>query len=113
MKMHGPSYKKNIIDMFRASTRNCLSSGVLCKQRTAVHHRLYRVNDSTAVKMHCEILLSCQYSETNVMHFLFSLLRIKGLYMFRALLVHPQEALHKRHSICCVSVMSVGCNHMT
>jgi hypothetical protein len=35
-----------------------------------------------------------QYSETNVMHFLFSLLRIKGLYMFRALLAHPQEALH-------------------
>jgi hypothetical protein len=30
-----------------------------------------------------------QYSETNVMHFLLSLLRIKGLYMFRALLAHP------------------------
>jgi hypothetical protein len=25
------------------------------------------------------------------MHFLFSLLRIKGLYMFQALLTHPQE----------------------
>jgi hypothetical protein len=35
-----------------------------------------------------------QYDKTNVMHFLFSLLRIKGLYMFRALLAHPQEALH-------------------
>jgi hypothetical protein len=34
-----------------------------------------------------------RYSETNVMHFLFSLLRIKGLYMFRALLAHPQEVL--------------------
>jgi hypothetical protein len=34
-----------------------------------------------------------QYSETNFMHFLFNLLRIKGLYMFRELLVHPQEAL--------------------
>jgi hypothetical protein len=33
-------------------------------------------------------------SGTNVMHFLFNLLRIIGLYMFRALLVHPQEALH-------------------
>jgi hypothetical protein len=32
-----------------------------------------------------------QYNETNVMHFSFSLLRIKGLYMFRALLAHPQE----------------------
>jgi hypothetical protein len=45
-----------------------------------------------------------QYSETNVMHFLFNLLRIKGLYMFRALLAHPQEALHKRHLVYCVRV---------
>jgi hypothetical protein len=52
-----------------------------------------------------------QYSETNVMHFLFNLLRIKGLYMFRASLAHPQEALHKRHLIYCVRVMSVGCRH--
>jgi hypothetical protein len=49
-----------------------------------------------------------QYSETNVMHFLFSLLRIKGLYMFRALLAHPQEALDKRHLVYCVRVLSVG-----
>jgi hypothetical protein len=28
-----------------------------------------------------------QYGEANVMHFLFDLLRIKGLYMFRALLI--------------------------
>jgi hypothetical protein len=39
-----------------------------------------------------------QYNETNVMHFLLNLLRIKGLYMFQALLAHPQESLHKRHS---------------
>jgi hypothetical protein len=32
-----------------------------------------------------------QYSETNVMHFLFNLFRIKGLYKFRALPAHPQE----------------------
>jgi hypothetical protein len=30
-----------------------------------------------------------QYSETNVMQFLLNLLRIEGLYMFRALLAHP------------------------
>jgi hypothetical protein len=42
------------------------------------------------------------------MHFLFNLLRIKGLNMFRALLAHPQEALHKRHLVYCVRVMSVG-----
>jgi hypothetical protein len=35
-----------------------------------------------------------QYSETNVMHFLLNLLKINGLYMFRALLAHPQEALY-------------------
>jgi hypothetical protein len=50
-----------------------------------------------------------QYSKINVMHFLFSLLRITGLYMVRALLVQLQEALHKRHLVYCVRVMSVGC----
>jgi hypothetical protein len=29
--------------------------------------------------------------------------------MFRALLAHPQEALHKRHLLYCVRIMSVGC----
>jgi hypothetical protein len=29
--------------------------------------------------------------------------------MFRALLAHPQEALHKRHLVYCVRLMSVGC----
>jgi hypothetical protein len=40
------------------------------------------------------------------MHFLFSLLRMRNLYMFRALLAHPQEVLHKRHLVCCVRVVS-------
>jgi hypothetical protein len=43
------------------------------------------------------------------MHFLFSLLRIKGLHMFRALLAHPQESLHKQHLVNCVCVMAVSC----
>jgi hypothetical protein len=43
------------------------------------------------------------------MHFSFNLLRIKSLYMFRALLTHPQEALHKRRVVYCVRIMSVGC----
>jgi hypothetical protein len=42
-----------------------------------------------------------QYSETNVMYFLFSLLRIKGLYMFLALVAHHQEVLHKQHLLYC------------
>jgi hypothetical protein len=54
-----------------------------------------------------------QYNETNVMHFSFNLLRIKGLYMFGALLAHPQQALHKRHFIYPVRIMSVGCGTVT
>jgi hypothetical protein len=54
-----------------------------------------------------QILKFCQCSKTSVVHFLFSLLRIKGLYMFRALLAHLQEALYKRRLVylraCCVS----------
>jgi hypothetical protein len=44
----------------------------------------------------------------SIVHFLFNLLRIKGLCMFRALLTYPQEARHKQH-LYCVRVMSVGC----
>jgi hypothetical protein len=45
------------------------------------------------------MLLFCEYSETKVIHFVFNLLRIKGLYMFRALIADPQEALHKQHLV--------------
>jgi hypothetical protein len=74
-----------------------------------------------------------QYSDTNEMNFLIILLRTKGLYMFRALLAHPQEALRNGtwYIACvlcqlaagilracyvswllvyCVRVMSVGCS---
>jgi hypothetical protein len=52
---------------------------------------------------------SHQYSEANVMHILFSLLRIKGLYVVRPLLAYHQEALHMRHLVDGVLVKSVGC----
>jgi hypothetical protein len=42
------------------------------------------------------------------MHFLFSLLRIKGLYMFRALLAYPDEALHKRPLVYLVRVSDIS-----
>jgi hypothetical protein len=32
--------------------------------------------------------------------------------MFRALLVYPQEALHKRHLVYCVRVISVACTRI-
>jgi hypothetical protein len=49
------------------------------------------------------------------MHFLLDLLRIKGLYMFRALLAHPQDALHKRLLVYtyCVRVMYPGSSQLT
>jgi hypothetical protein len=50
--------------------------------------------------------LKYQFSETNVMRFLFNLLKIKSLYIFRALLADPQEALNKRHLVYCVRVVS-------
>jgi hypothetical protein len=50
-----------------------------------------------------------QYNETNVMHFSFNLLVIKGLYIFRALLAHPQDAMYRRYLVYCVRVMSVDC----
>jgi hypothetical protein len=37
------------------------------------------------------VIYNSQFNETSVMHFYFNLLRIKGLYIFRALLGHPQE----------------------
>jgi hypothetical protein len=55
------------------------------------------------------------YSETNMTHFIFSLLRIKGLYMFRALLTHPQEVLHSGSwntlcMLCQLAAPGLNCN---
>jgi hypothetical protein len=47
-----------------------------------------------------------------VLHFLFSLLKIMGLYMFRALLAHPQEVMNKGQLVYCVRFMCVGCTSM-
>jgi hypothetical protein len=46
------------------------------------------------------------------MHALFSLLGIKGLYMFRPLLAHLQQAVHKLQLVHCVRVMSAGCTRI-
>jgi hypothetical protein len=50
-----------------------------------------------------------QYNQIYVMHFLFSLLTIMSIYMFRELFTHPQEAIHKRRLLYCLHVMSVVC----
>jgi hypothetical protein len=61
----------------------------------------------------CHCIIVYQYSEAIMMRFLFSLLRIKGLNIFQALLAHPQEVLHKQHLVYCVRVMSVDCSQLT
>jgi hypothetical protein len=43
------------------------------------------------------------------MHFLFNLSRVNDLCMFRTLLAHTQEVLHKRRLVYCVRLISVGC----
>jgi hypothetical protein len=62
------------------------------------------------------VLLTCiivyQYIKTNVIQFLLNLLRINGLYMFRALLAHPQEVPHKRRLVDYVCLMPVGCTRI-
>jgi hypothetical protein len=52
-----------------------------------------------SIKFIEDLNLVYQYSKTNEVHFLLNLLSIQGLYMFRALLAHPQDSLHKRHLI--------------
>jgi hypothetical protein len=52
-------------------------------------------------------IIEHQYSETNVIHLLFNLLRIQGLYIFLALFAHPQETLNKRQLLYRMRVMSV------
>jgi hypothetical protein len=52
----------------------------------------------TSYRFFLPCIIVYQYSETNVMHFLFSVLRNKGLYMFRTLRAHPQEALKQTAS---------------
>jgi hypothetical protein len=57
-----------------------------------------------------KLYVSCTvHHSTSVMNLLLNLLRIKDLYMFRALLAYPQEVPHNRHLVYCVRVTSVGC----
>jgi hypothetical protein len=60
---------------------------------------------SKFISMFCwPCIIVYHYNETNVMHFSFNLLRIKSLYMFRALRAHPHDALHKRHLVYCARI---------
>jgi hypothetical protein len=86
---------------------------LFCEQWVS-NKRIFPVSHNTALVSAFRlwgfaIFQAHQYNETNVMHFSFNVLRIKGLYMFRALLAHLQEALHKRYLVYCLRRMSVGC----
>jgi hypothetical protein len=62
---------------------------------------------ANAIFCFVNMLSRIQHREIDVMYILFSLLRIKGLYMFQALLAHLQEALHKQHLVYRVSTLEV------
>jgi hypothetical protein len=94
---------------------------LLCHKTTDGPTPCLTVDSSTVQQIRHELayLMFCwlciivyQYCETNMMHCVYSLLRIKGLCMFWALLDRPQEALHKRHLVYCMCVMSVGCTRI-
>jgi hypothetical protein len=56
----------------------------------------------------CIVVYLCSKNQRDAL-FVFDLLWINGLYMFRALLTHLQEALHKQQLVFCVRIMSVFC----
>jgi hypothetical protein len=85
------------------------STVVHCNPRATLRNHVFVDYIGCLNLMFCwPCIVVYQYNETNVMHFSFNLLRIKCLYMFRALLTHPQEALHKRHLVYCTRILSVG-----
>jgi hypothetical protein len=78
-----------------------------------VHHSIsvqlqyisvYQYSDSTS-----EYISTVKPTWCNFIQFI----KIKVLYTFRALLLHTQEVLHKRHLVYCMRVMSVGCTSFT
>jgi hypothetical protein len=111
LTMHHSMYIGTVTDraswyVYRYSDWPCIMVCISVQWLT-LHHGMY-ISTVTNRASWCVY----QYSETNVMQFLFSLLRIKGLYTFRALLAQPQEALHKMQLVYCVRVMSVGCTRV-
>jgi hypothetical protein len=81
---------------FETTPLDCLETS-LTTNHAAYHRRRAQMTKCTLTAT----LEGFQFSETNVMHLLFKLLRVMGLYMLRALLAHSQEALHKRHLVYC------------
>jgi hypothetical protein len=88
-----------LLNVSTISSMKSLSNNLHCIQTTLLKGYCYNAgNHILTYWMFCwPCIIVYQYSATNVMHFLFSLLRTEGLYMFRALLAHPQEVLHKWH----------------
>jgi hypothetical protein len=75
----------------RTRQQKCLHWQTWCR---SLNHSLTPITDfnrsfTSAVSNFILILSADQHSETNVIYFLFNLLRIKDHYIFRALFVHP------------------------
>jgi hypothetical protein len=87
---------------YRTPKQRIFCACVQISETSYLHHLTFIFTFSYNIKV-------TQCNETNVMHFLFNLLKIKSLYIFRTLLAHLQEVLHKRHLVYWVRVMSVGC----
>jgi hypothetical protein len=73
-----------------------------------VRSRRYILTDSKEVSIwqqskNGEVKMSDD-SIRNILNVLLTV-HLKGLYMFRTLLSHPQEALHKRNLVYCVRIM--------
>jgi hypothetical protein len=101
-KMH--TFSERFISVELSLT--CLVQIIVHHQKVCTSSLQYQsIVSATTLLSRCMVN---QYSKTNVIHFLFHLLRINGLYMFRSLLDHLQEALHKRNLVYYVRVTSVG-----
>jgi hypothetical protein len=112
-------YRPNALILTQVNSRMKMSSNrkartnttpETCRIQGLVYDLLFWDKTETAhIMFRWPCIVVYQYIKTNVIHFLLNLLRIMGLYMFRALLAHTQETVHTQHLVYCVRVMSVGC----
>jgi hypothetical protein len=71
---------------------------------TGSYHQYKTVN-----VRHRDAPADCRYSDTNVKHILFNLLRIRASTCFEQKLLILRRRYTKRHFVYCVRVMSVSC----
>jgi hypothetical protein len=98
-KHQARSTHDNNFDLGSGGSRGSQSVTCLWRSNRCITGKSTSVN-SVAVSYRCEILLPLNFviSTTNLIQTpLFHFIEFQSLDMFRALLAHPQEALHKTH----------------